>query len=204
MAGPPMSMFSTHSANALPFATVASNGYRLTTRRSIAAMPCASIAARWPGFSRVASRPPCTFGSSLLPRRGWVGMHEAPAHARHLPGAAVDHQLGRAAGSLASGEIDALLELNRILEGTEGPHLAVGQHQHRTVAVGQPVRLDGRVQMEAHRKCIAAAGRQLVAVRRQKPVLAVEAAAVRGEPQRALVHDAESARVAVLRRTHLD
>lgn len=36
MEGPPMSMFSMHVSNPLPFATVASKGYRLSTTRSIA------------------------------------------------------------------------------------------------------------------------------------------------------------------------
>lgn len=40
MDGPPMSMFSMHVSNPLPFATVASNGYRLSTTRSMALSRC--------------------------------------------------------------------------------------------------------------------------------------------------------------------
>lgn len=39
MEGPPMSMFSMQVSKLLPFATVASNGYRLSTTRSIACDP---------------------------------------------------------------------------------------------------------------------------------------------------------------------
>src|SRR5438874_8056562 len=37
-------------------------------RRSIGAMPCAFIASAWSLLSRIASRPPCTFGCSVLTR----------------------------------------------------------------------------------------------------------------------------------------
>src|SRR6218665_210955 len=53
IAGPPMSMFSTASASVqAAWATVASNGYRLTTSRSMVAMPCSFRAAICPGRSR--------------------------------------------------------------------------------------------------------------------------------------------------------
>src|SRR5262245_32367844 len=68
IAGPPMSMFSMQSSNEAPFATVASNGYRFTTSRSIGLMWCCSIAARCSLFPRIASSPPCTFGCSVLTR----------------------------------------------------------------------------------------------------------------------------------------
>ena len=59
IAGPPMSMFSMASSSVQPaLATVASNGYRLTTRMSMVAMPCAAIAAMCAGTSRRASSPP--------------------------------------------------------------------------------------------------------------------------------------------------
>ena len=61
------------------------------------------------------------------------------------------------------------------------------------------VRLDDRMQVEAHREAVAALGRQALAVRRHEQVLAVEPPAVGGEPQRALVHDAEALRIAVVR-----
>src|SRR6218665_27310 len=58
IAGPPMSMFSTASARVqAAWATVASNGYRLTTSRSMVAMPCSFRAAICPGRSRQAGRP---------------------------------------------------------------------------------------------------------------------------------------------------
>ena len=69
MAGPPMSMFSIASASVQPaLATVASNGYRLTTRRSMVSMPCAASAAICSGTSRRASRPPWTLGCSVFTR----------------------------------------------------------------------------------------------------------------------------------------
>jgi hypothetical protein len=50
MAGPPMSMFSMASASVQPaLATVASNGYRLTTSRSMVSMPWAFSAAMCSG-----------------------------------------------------------------------------------------------------------------------------------------------------------
>src|SRR6478609_9326022 len=63
-----MSMFSMQSSKPAPLSTVASNGYRLTTRRSIGAMPCAFIASACSLLSRIASRPPCTFGCNVLTR----------------------------------------------------------------------------------------------------------------------------------------
>src|SRR5450830_369101 len=69
MAGPPMSMFSIASSRVQPgLATVASNGYRFTTSRSMVSMPCSLMAAICSGRSRRASRPPCTLGCRVLTR----------------------------------------------------------------------------------------------------------------------------------------
>jgi len=69
IAGPPMSMFSIASSSVQPgLATVASNGYRLTTSRSMVSMPWACSAAMCSGKSRRASRPPWIFGCSVLTR----------------------------------------------------------------------------------------------------------------------------------------
>ena len=69
MAGPPISMFSIASSSVQPgLATVASNGYRLTTSKSIVAMPCACNASICSGTSRRASKPPCTLGCKVLTR----------------------------------------------------------------------------------------------------------------------------------------
>jgi hypothetical protein len=69
MAGPPMSMFSIASSSVQPgLATVASNGYRFTTSRSMVSMPWAFSAAMCSGRSRRASRPPCTLGCRVLTR----------------------------------------------------------------------------------------------------------------------------------------
>ena len=69
MAGPPMSMFSIASSSVQPgLATVASNGYRLTTSRSMVAMPCSFSAAMCSGRSRRANSPPWTLGCRVLTR----------------------------------------------------------------------------------------------------------------------------------------
>src|ERR1700704_4109130 len=70
---------------------------------------------------------------AALRQCGYVAPYKCPAHARHLSGTAMDHELDGAAGTFAPGEIDALLELDRIFIGAEAPNLAVGQHQHRAV-----------------------------------------------------------------------
>ena len=54
------------------------------------------------------------------------------------------------------------------------------------------------MQVEAHREVVAAPGRQALAMRRREHVLAVEPPAVGREPERALVHHAEAARIAVV------
>ena len=56
------------------------------------------------------------------------------------------------------------------------------------------------MQVEAYREAVAALGRQALAMRRHENVLAVEPPAVGGKPQRALMHDAEAIRIAVVRR----
>src|SRR6218665_1319742 len=76
IAGPPMSMFSTASASVqAAWATVASNGYRLTTSRSMVAIPCSFRAAICPGRSRQASRPAGTLGCSVLTRPSSISGH---------------------------------------------------------------------------------------------------------------------------------
>ena len=69
MEGPPMSMFSIASSSVTcGFATVASNGYRFTTTRSIRSMPAFAACARCSGLSRRHSRPPWIFGCSVFTR----------------------------------------------------------------------------------------------------------------------------------------
>ena len=69
IAGPPMSMFSIASSSVQPGrATVASNGYRLTTSRSIRPIACPASASICAGTSRRASNAPCTRGCSVLTR----------------------------------------------------------------------------------------------------------------------------------------
>ena len=69
MAGPPMSMFSIASSKVQPgLATVASNGYKLTTSTSIVSMLCSCNAAICSGTSRRANKPPCTRGCRVLTR----------------------------------------------------------------------------------------------------------------------------------------
>src|SRR5690554_1901581 len=71
IAGPPMSMFSTMSANfAAGSADTFSNGYRLSTSRSIGSMPCSAITAS--SVPRRPSRPPCTFGCRVLTRPSMI------------------------------------------------------------------------------------------------------------------------------------
>ena len=54
MVGPPMSMFSMASSSLTPrWATVASNGYRFTTTRSMGLMPRSAMACRWAGLLAV-------------------------------------------------------------------------------------------------------------------------------------------------------
>ena len=124
---------------------------------------------------------------------GGRDQRERPLHPHHFAGAAVDHDLHGAARPVGAGEIDALLEVDAVLVGAERPHLLVRQHQHGAVRVGQPVGLDGRMQMEAHRELVAA-GRRGVALDRREHVLAVEPLAVGREHQGALVDHAETRR----------
>jgi len=64
-----MSICSIASARDTPsFATVASNGYRLITTRSMSQMPCSAIAVTWLGSSRSARIPPWTLGCSVFTR----------------------------------------------------------------------------------------------------------------------------------------
>ena len=110
------------------------------------------------------SRRPTTYSalsgsSGSSPRRrparaGRCDMGEGPMHARNLAGAAVDHDLHGAARPVGAGQIDAFLDLDPILVGVEGPDVAVRQHQHGAMAVGQLVGLDGRMQMEPHRELV--------------------------------------------------
>ena len=68
MAGPPMSICSTHSAAGAPELTAASNGYRLDTSSPNGAMPSSASLAACPGRPRSASSPACTAGCSVLTR----------------------------------------------------------------------------------------------------------------------------------------
>jgi hypothetical protein len=68
MAGPPMSICSTHSAAGAPELTAASNGYRLDTSNWNGAMPSSASWAWWLGRLRSASSPACTAGCSVLTR----------------------------------------------------------------------------------------------------------------------------------------
>ena len=69
MAGPPISMFSIASSSVQSgIATVASNGYKLTTSKSMVSMPWSCKACICAGISRRASKPPCTLGCKVLTR----------------------------------------------------------------------------------------------------------------------------------------
>ena len=78
-------------------------------------------------------------------------------HARNLAGFSMDHDLDRAAGPVGARQIDALLELDPLLVGVEGPHLLAGQHQDCAMAVAVATRLDEGVEVEAHCESIATA-----------------------------------------------
>ena len=97
IAGPPMSMFSIASSNVQSgFATVASNGYRFTTRRSIGSMPCCAMTAS--SVPRRPSRPPWIFGCSVFTRPSMISGKPVTSRyvdRRHAGGA---QQRGRAAG----------------------------------------------------------------------------------------------------------
>ena len=68
MAGPPMSICSTHSSAAAPPATVASNGYRLDTSSSNVAMPSSASCSACPGRPVSASSPAWTPGCKVFTR----------------------------------------------------------------------------------------------------------------------------------------
>ena len=69
MLGPPMSICSMHSATVTPgLAMVASNGYRLTTTRSMGPIPRRAASATCSGTSRRNSRPPWMRGCRVLTR----------------------------------------------------------------------------------------------------------------------------------------
>ena len=68
IAGPPMSICSTHSSTPAPEATVCANGYRLDTSRSNGAIPSCASCAPWAGWRRSASSPACTLGCSVFTR----------------------------------------------------------------------------------------------------------------------------------------
>src|SRR6185436_5827972 len=81
-------------------------------------------------------------------RRG-IEPGEGPAYPRHLAGMAIDHQLHRPPRPVRTREEHAFLDLEAILVGIEGPDVAVGQHQHGAVAIGDSARPDGRIEMKA-------------------------------------------------------
>ena len=68
IAGPPMSICSMHSSGPAPDATVAVNGYRLTTTSSNGATPRSWSCCAWAGSRRSARMPACTLGCSVLTR----------------------------------------------------------------------------------------------------------------------------------------
>src|SRR5947209_5899744 len=77
---------------------------------------------------------------------------EAPADRGRLTRILADHDLRGAARAVIAGQEHAVLEIDLVVEGLEGPDVAIGQHQHDAAGVRQPARLDGRMQMEAHRE----------------------------------------------------
>ena len=68
MLGPPISMSSPMASwsETSGLAMVFSNGYRLSTTRSMGWMPCFAAWVSWSGFPRRNSNPPCTFGCRVL------------------------------------------------------------------------------------------------------------------------------------------
>ena len=68
MAGPPMSICSTHSSGEAPEATVASNGYRLETSSWKASMRSSASWASCRLLDMSASRPACTLGCRVFTR----------------------------------------------------------------------------------------------------------------------------------------
>ena len=68
IAGPPMSICSTHSAGEAPDATVAANGYRLDTSSWNGSTPSSASSAWCPVSAVSASRPACTRGCSVFTR----------------------------------------------------------------------------------------------------------------------------------------
>ena len=76
---------------------------------------------------------------------------EAPDHPRRRARVSVDDHLHCPARAFVAGKINAVFELYLVFAGAEGPRFLGRRHQQHAVAVGQPRRLDGRVQMKAHR-----------------------------------------------------
>ena len=68
IAGPPMSICSTHCSGEAPDATVASNGYRFDTSSWNGSMPSPASSASCRGFAVSASRPACTRGCRVFTR----------------------------------------------------------------------------------------------------------------------------------------
>ena len=102
----------------------------------------------------------------LTLRRGLrrVNAGKCPVNAPHLARVPVDDDLDRAPRTVGARQEDALLELNAILVRVEGPYFAVRQHQHHAMAVGQPVPLDRRMQMETHGKIVCLPAREAAPV----------------------------------------
>src|SRR6185295_14481129 len=103
-------------------------------------------------------------------RRRW-GVTEAPAHSRRLSHTAINHDLHRATRTVRTSQEDALLELDRIGQGGEGPQFAILQQKHDATAVRQAARLDRGMEMESNGEFVAAT--QCPATRRGKAVLAI-------------------------------
>src|SRR5580704_16581977 len=83
-------------------------------------------------------------------RRRRIGLLKAPLHARGGARMAVDDHLDRPARSFAGGEINAVLKLDLILTGVEGPYFLARRHQHDTVAVAQPGGFHRGMQVKAN------------------------------------------------------
>src|SRR5579863_1017042 len=128
-----------------------------------------------------------------------AGMLQAPLHARGGAGMAMDDDLRGAARTFAAGQINAVLKVDAVLVGAECPHLLVRRRQHDAVAVAQPGRLHGRMQVKADGEFVSRRAQLGAAIGVDEDILAVDPHAVGRQHQHALVHNAEAAGVAVMR-----
>src|ERR1700733_9659785 len=137
-------------------------------------------------------------------RRRRIGLLKAPLHARGGARMAVDDHLDRPARSFAGGEINAVLKLDLILAGVEGPYFLARRHQHDTVAVGQPGGFHRGMQVKANGEFVVGGAHLRAAVGGEEYFLAIEPRAVRRQRQDALMHDAEAVGITVVRRAYHD